>query len=166
MAPKSAVEHMLVDQIIGALWRLRRLERAEAQYFVQRKKRLLTDALIDMSPEEYEVATRLIDDDELLRMAKPARDRRSEFDSVLKDLKSTDNDHDESNDNDDNDAVVKEKLASANDLAVIYLDGMSDTVDSFPFFVQRANNALVREIVRNHSILVRIQKQRSIKIVS
>jgi hypothetical protein len=165
MAPKSAVEHMLVDQIIGAMWRLRRLERAETQYFVQRRKHLLTDAIINMSPKEYEVATRLIDDDEPLRMAKPARDRRSEFDSVLKDLESTDNDHDESNDN-DNDAVVKEKLTSANDLAVIYLDGMSDTVDSFPFFVQRARNAMVREIVRNHSILVRIQKQRSIKIVS
>jgi len=161
MSPKTAVENMLVDQIIGAMWRLRRLELTEIEYFARRRKNLVADAMVNMSTEEYEIATQLIDDDEQLQTIKADRDRKHEFESLLKDPKSTESDDEP--DSNRNDEAAREKLESANALAVIYLDGMSDAADSFPFFLERLRGSMVRDIVRNHASLVRMQKQRNIK---
>ncbi len=53
--PKTAIECMLVDQIVGDMWRLKRVEQAERAYFEQIRASALARTLQTFSAREIEL---------------------------------------------------------------------------------------------------------------
>lgn len=58
--PRTAVETMLADQIVGNIWRLDRIERAERAYFEQVRAAALARALRSLSAEELKRAPEIV----------------------------------------------------------------------------------------------------------
>jgi len=167
LAPKTVVESMLVDQIIGDLWRLKRIERAEQAYFGKLRETLGSRVFQSMSDKELDQAIELLEGRELFRKALNAKTNREEnaANSLSLDiLLSGPSSDDAPLTPDQKKAKLQEliaKLESAEDLGAILLEGLASPQKDLPYaHIDRFRRAIVRDILQKHQSLAILQEQR------
>jgi hypothetical protein len=128
--PKTAIECMLVDQIIGDMWRLKRVEQAERAYFEQIRKAALSRAVRLLSAEEIQLVP------DILERAKP---------TVLEGAGTMSR-------------SVNKKLEVAINPDKLMLDGMVSPELAFPYFtLAQIRRSLVQGILRKDARLAEQQ---------
>ena len=131
--PKTAIERMLVDQIVGDLWRLRRVEQAERAYFEQIRVAALARALRTLSANELQ----LVPD-----IAERAKSPIAEGAEPIS-------------------RCVRQKLRAAMDPDKLMLDGMVSPDRAFPYStLEHIRRCLVRDVLRKGASLAELQCHR------
>jgi len=149
--PKTSVEHMLVEQIIGDLWRLRRVDEAEGAYFEQirlaEQARELKSSSGGVDRAGPLAGEHGIHAGALLPVASVPREHRSTFLTARLVDEQTRSCH--------------ELASSKSDPGKLMLDGMVDPERAFPFGTLEAiRRALVRGILRKNDKLAELQRVR------
>ena len=166
-APRAAIERMLVDQIIGDMWRLQRLERAELAYFEQlRKSTMMRAAATPIKNEGEETRLRLDDETDpdkasiAAELAKRGLTFVRTMPSEVSENPQTRGEESKSfRDDDMRESEEEPELERARDLSDLLLDGMTAPDKQFATLDQ-IRRSLVREIVRKYSNLVGFQDRR------
>lgn len=133
LMPKTAVEVMLVDQMVGDLWRLRRVEGAERAYFEQIRSAAVVRVLRNLSANELGLVPEFVN-----RKSLP----------VIDGVKAIS-------------ASVSRKLDAAVDPDKLMLDGVVSSEGAFPYScLEQIRRSLVRDIMHKNAHLVRRQNHR------
>ena len=165
VAPCTAIETMLVDQIIGDIWRLRRVEQAELAYFGEVRKATISRALRSLPCCEHRASCSAAGDEKppLSHCATTAGNK-----SVLPKLavsnKWCDTEH--VKDAGSSGAQVceetlrfaRQKLDIASDLDKLMLDGLVSPQGAFPqATLEHIRRSLVRDVLRKGEKLAELQ---------
>lgn len=167
-APQTAIECVTVDQIIGDMWQLKRVERALVIYFEQVRRTGLLRTLKSMSEYEFEAARRIVEDSELIRSAE--KDRRHDQQMLSFELAT----YTALGGTPPREAkpptatgaeapiqAAKQKLNDANDLGKRFLDGMTSPDKVSPYAtLENIRRSLVRDIARKYAFLIELREQR------
>jgi hypothetical protein len=138
--PKTVVESMLVDQMVGDLWRLRRVEQAERAYFEQVRASAVARVLRTFSARELELLPELIQCETL---------------PVVEGVEAIS-------------STVRRKLQAAIDPDKLILDGVVSPDSVFPYSgLEHIRRSLVRDLMHKSAYLAKRQDYRlTIKHVS
>lgn len=183
--PKTAIESIVVDQIIADIWRIARIERAQLAFFMRLRESNFANTLLGLSAEEFELAEKMIDNKEQLHTARQqrrnsplARDaerlrreaaifaehrQRSNFGLPGLEDQSSDDTKPRltSSERETISNIVKRKLEETSELGALLLDAMASENEAAPYTaLESMRRTLVRDIVRQYASLVKIQEQR------
>jgi hypothetical protein len=165
LSPQTAIENMLVDQIIGDMWRLKRLEKAERAYFEKMRQSLFSRLLSSMTQRELDLAIPLIEDEDALRDAQDAQNKKvnlsqimsfdfmspSLVDAIPKEMSA------------EQARMVKrsllERIKNADDLGTLLLEGFAAPQKDIPYtHLDRLRRSLVRDILQKYEALALLQR--------
>jgi len=175
-APKTAIESMIVDQIIGDIWRIMRIERAELFLFERLRKREYERTLRDLPSEEFEIAEKLVKDDALLLVARrqrwtDERARNAGANAFAEYQKQRFPLHEVEQPSGDTpprltsseraiiSSVVARKLEESSDLGFLLLETMAYQAEPYTS-LESMRRSLARDIVRQYASLVQVQERR------
>jgi hypothetical protein len=131
--PKTAVESMLVDQIVGDMWRLRRVEQAERAYFEQIRASALARALRALSGAESRLVPEFIEG---------AERSTAEGGEPIS-------------------CSASQKLQAATHPDKLMLDGMVSPQRAFPYStLDQIRRSLVRDVLRKGARLAELRAHR------
>ena len=163
--PQSVLECMLVDQIIGDLWRLQRIERTEPVYFEEVRRGLLTRFLRSVS-DEAAVHIPDVRGIPFLGIARSAKPRTAPLPGPAK--RPSHHAADKSPTVDDaKKSDVLAELARIDRPEMALLEGLTASDREPPFAVlDRIRHSLVRGISRNYARLLELNDvQRTRRLV-
>ncbi len=124
---------MLVDQIIGDIWRLRRVEQAERAYLDQVQASALSRVLRTLSGAEAQLVPDILAGTQ--RSAAGGEEAKA--------------------------VSVRQKLQSATHPDKVMLDGMVSADRAFPYStLEQIRRSLLRDVMRKDSALAELQAQR------
>jgi hypothetical protein len=166
-SPNTAIEIMLVDQIVGDMWRLKRVEQAERAYFEQIRISAIARTLRLLSSEEIQLIPNLLEDGEvcaantlgLLRRTdlphRPSRQPDSSGEGKEATLSSSEPE-------DRGLCDVRQELLAATDPDKLMLDGLVSASDSDSPYraLEQIRRSLVRAVLRKNDSLAELQGRR------
>jgi len=127
LMPRTVVEAMLVDQMVGDLWRLRRVERAERAYFEQIRATAVVRVLRNLSANELRLVPEFVKRETL-----PVGDGVEAISTS-----------------------VSRKLEAAVDPDKVMLDGVVSPDSAFPYSsLEQIRRSLMRDILRKQAFLM------------
>jgi len=136
--PKTSIERVLVDQIIGDMWRLCRIERAEHAFFVEVQHNAFHKLAQTMSLEELNRFKKTIEE------MSPEGDRENPLSR-----------------NPCPEKTYEEKIVEGLDPAKVLLEGMAAPTREHPYLTfENMRRTLMRDILQKYGNLLELQSQR------
>ena len=169
--PKTVIESMLVDQIIGDMWRLKRIERAQVAHLEQFRSHKSTNKLMDMSRAEFAREKTLLDKIEAEFIKIVGAELTDTLSAWTNDLtKGPPPDLEgklerESSSTSESDQAeprpTKQELVYDDQMGNLLLQGMALPDKAFPYTnLDHIRRSLVRDITRNYVDLAKMQQHR------
>jgi hypothetical protein len=174
LAPKTAIEGMLADQIAGDMWRLKRIETAERAYFDEILSSRAAKLLQSLTDEEFDLAGELLNDWErfdLVMTARQARRLSSSANTSLTDFldqaeqirKKPEKVQTTAEQKAAVREIVQNKMATAGQLGPLLLESLASPAGATPYAqLDRQRRLLTRDIIQKHQALLALQHERAI----
>ncbi len=167
-APQTEIECAIVDQIIGDIWRLRRIERAELEYFENVRVSALVRTVAPRSEKEKGELQKIFEEELSVHIARHAA--QSETNQPSSSGVEGDAPHEAQKEGQNVPPTEADTLSAAklrlqydfaSNLGKVLLEGMTTPDKQFPYTtLDQIRRTLVREIVRKYASLTEFQERR------